>query len=108
MCAHRAWQLAGESNYFLLRHAFEGAVDEARRRASANYTFAVPQHYNGKVQLLLPLRLTSDQAELALTIERLAGITLRGPAWTWRWLIATHVSSASLRHPGFARRRVRE
>lgn len=65
--------LAGESNYFLLRHAFEGAVDEARRRASANYTLAVPQYYNGKVQLLLPLRLTSDQAELALTIERVGG-----------------------------------
>ncbi len=65
--------LCGEGSYYLLRHAFEGAVEEARRRASANYTLAVPQYYNGKVQLLLPLRLTSNKAELALTIERVSG-----------------------------------
>lgn len=66
-------QLKGEGNAFLLRHAFEGAVMEASRRAAANYTIAVPQYYNGKIQLLLPLCLTGDIPELALTIQREAG-----------------------------------
>lgn len=63
-------QLKGEGKAFLLRHAFEGAVMEASRRAAANYTIAVPQYYNGRIQLLLPLCLTGDTPELALTIQR--------------------------------------
>ena len=55
---------------YLLRRAFEGAVAEAARRAAANYTLAVPQFYGGRIQLLLPLCLTSDKPELALTIQR--------------------------------------
>ena len=43
---------------------------EASRRAAANYTIAVPQYYNGRIQLLLPLCLTGDTPELALTIQR--------------------------------------
>ncbi|MBD9257252.1 MAG: DUF3825 domain-containing protein, partial [Faecalibacterium sp.] len=54
----------------LLRRAFEGAVVEAARRAAANYTLAVPQFYGGRIQLLLPLCLTGDKPELALTIQR--------------------------------------
>lgn len=49
---------------------FEGAVVEAARRAAANYTLAVPQFYGGRIQLLLPLCLTGDKPELALTIQR--------------------------------------
>ena len=58
------------SNSLLLRRAFEGAVVEAARRAAANYTLAVPQFYGGRIQLLLPLCLTGDKPELALTIQR--------------------------------------
>ncbi len=60
----------GEDNSLLLRRAFEGAVVEAARRAAANYTLAVPQFYGGRIQLLLPLCLTGDKPELALTIQR--------------------------------------
>ena len=62
--------LMGEDNSLLLRRAFEGAVVEAARRAAANYTLAVPQFYGGRIQLLLPLCLTGDKPELALTIQR--------------------------------------
>lgn len=61
--------LMGEGNSLLLRRAFEGAVVEAARRAAANYTLAVPQFYGGRIQLLLPLCLTGDKPELALTIQ---------------------------------------
>ena len=62
--------LMGEGSSLLLRRAFEGAVVEAARRAAANYTLAVPQFYGGRIQLLLPLCLTGDKPELALTIQR--------------------------------------
>lgn len=62
--------LMGEGNSLLLRRAFEGAVVEAARRAAANYTLAVPQFYGGRIQLLLPLCLTGDKPELALSIQR--------------------------------------
>lgn len=50
-----------------------GAIAEAERKAAANYTIAVPQYYNGRIQLLLPLCLTGDAPELALTIQREEG-----------------------------------
>ncbi len=62
--------LMGADKSLLLRRTFEGAVAEATRRAAANYTLAVPQYYNGHIQLLLPLCLTGDVPELALTIQR--------------------------------------
>lgn len=65
--------LRGSSNARLLRRVFEGAIAEAERKAAANYTIAVPQYYNGRIQLLLPLCLTGDAPELALTIQREEG-----------------------------------
>lgn len=65
--------LRGSSNARLLRRVFEGAIAEAERKAAANYTIAVPQYYNGRIQLLLPLCLTGDMPELALTIQREEG-----------------------------------
>lgn len=62
--------LRGPGNERLLRRVFEGSIAEAERKAAANYTIAVPQFYNGRVQLLLPLCLTGDVPELALTIQR--------------------------------------
>ena len=49
---------------------FEVALSDAPQRAAANYTLAVPQFYGGRIQLLLPLCLTGDKPELALTIQR--------------------------------------
>lgn len=54
----------------LLHRVFEGAVIEAERRVTANYMLAVPQYYNGRIQLLLPLCLTGADPELALAIQR--------------------------------------
>lgn len=62
--------LRGPENSMLLHRVFEGAVIEAGRRAAANYMLAVPQYFNGRIQLLLPLCLTGNEPELALAIQR--------------------------------------
>lgn len=56
-----------------VRRLFRGAIKEAEDRASANYTLAVPQYYNGKIQLLLPISLDGDEPDLALAIQREEG-----------------------------------
>lgn len=63
-------ELRAPERRMLLHRAFEGAVVEAERRAAANYMLAVPQYFNGRIQLLLPLCLTGDVPELALAIQR--------------------------------------
>lgn len=63
-------QLKGEDKKDLLRRLFEGAVMEAERRAAANYMLAVPQYYNGRIQLLLPICLLGDSPDLALAMQR--------------------------------------
>ncbi len=62
--------LRGPESRMLLHRVFEGAVIEAGRRAAANYMLAVPQYFNGRIQLLLPLCLTGNEPELALAIQR--------------------------------------
>ena len=62
----RDWSISAD--YIWLNYS--GANIEAARRAAANYTLAVPQFYGGRIQLLLPLCLTGDKPELALTIQR--------------------------------------
>lgn len=57
----------GEST---VRRLFIGAVKEAEDRAAANYMLAVPQWYNGQIQLLLPITLSGDTPDLALAIHR--------------------------------------
>lgn len=57
-------------NSLMLHRLFEGAVIEAEHRAAANYMLAVPQYFNGNIQLLLPICLTGDKPELALAIQR--------------------------------------
>ena len=37
-----------------------GALDTMKKKVSANYKLAIPQYYDGKIQLLLPLCLMSD------------------------------------------------
>lgn len=63
-------ELRAPERRMLLHRVFEGAVIEAERRAASNYMLAVPQCFNGRIQLLLPLCLTGDTPELALAIQR--------------------------------------
>ncbi len=48
-----------------------GVIERIRKRLICNYKIAVPQYYNGIVQLLIPLYLTegSDNPDLALAIR---------------------------------------
>jgi hypothetical protein len=50
-----------------------GAIDEVKKKVRTNYKIAIPQYYDGKIQLLLPLCLTagSPNPDLALVIHRL-------------------------------------
>lgn len=49
----------------------EGTINDAIKRIRRNYKTAVPQYYAGRLQLLLPLCLTSKaSADLALVIEK--------------------------------------
>lgn len=56
-----------------LRRQLVGAIDEVRRKVRSNYKIAVPQYYNKKIQLLLPLCLTSGSPnpDLALAVHKL-------------------------------------
>lgn len=48
-----------------------GSIEEAKKRIKRNYKTAIPQYFNGKIQLLLPLCLTSkESADLALVVEK--------------------------------------
>lgn len=48
-----------------------GALDTMKKRVSANYKLAIPQYYDGKIQLLLPLCLMSDDTpDVALTVTK--------------------------------------
>lgn len=56
---------------FAIQNLVSGAKDVAIERARRNYKTAIPQYYNGNIQLLLPLSLLSPQkADLALVVER--------------------------------------
>lgn len=57
-----------------IRNVFEGAISTVKKKLAANYTIAIPQFYNRRVQLLIPLDLFSrNQADLALAIYREEG-----------------------------------
>jgi Domain of unknown function (DUF3825) len=54
-----------------LQYLLAGAIAAAIERSKRNYKTAIPQYYNGNIQLLLPLCLfKGDQADLALVVER--------------------------------------
>lgn len=53
----------------------QGTVNDAIKRVKRNYKTAVPQYYDGHLQLLLPLCLTSKAyADLALVVEKENGV----------------------------------
>ena len=56
-----------------VRRQLVGAIDEAKKKVRSNYKIAVPQYYNNKIQLLLPLCLTSGSPnpDLALVTHKL-------------------------------------
>ncbi len=54
-----------------LQHIFSGAIDMMKKKVSANYKIAVPQYFNGKIQLLLPLCLVDPNVpDLALVVTK--------------------------------------
>ena len=55
-----------------IRRQLAGAIDDVKKKVKTNYTIAIPQYYEGKIQLLLPLCLTSGSpnADLALVTYR--------------------------------------
>jgi hypothetical protein len=54
-----------------LRNILEGAIEHAKRRIQRNYKTAVPQFYQGRLQLLIPLCITArSRADLALVVEK--------------------------------------
>lgn len=58
----------------MLQATFTGAIEIMKKRVTANYKLAVPQYYNNKIQLLLPLCLTqTDRADVALVVSRYNG-----------------------------------
>ncbi len=53
----------------------EGTIKDAVRRVKRNYKTAVPQFYNGNLQLLLPICLSSKaSADLALVVSKENGV----------------------------------
>ncbi len=49
---------------------FDGAVAIAKKKVSANYKLAVPQYYEGRIQLLIPLGFDPSKADVALVITK--------------------------------------
>ena len=58
-----------------MRRQLKGAIEDVTKRVRTNYKIAIPQYYDGKVQLLLPLCLTSGSPnpDLALVISKVNG-----------------------------------
>lgn len=66
-------ELQSMSDYGL-QNLVKGAIDSAVERAKRNYKTAIPQYFQGSMQLLLPLSLQDPKkADLALAVERLSG-----------------------------------
>lgn len=66
--------LADQGAHFL-RNTYVGAIRGAKERARRNYKTAIPQFYQGSMQLLLPLCLrTPEKADLAIAIGKEGGV----------------------------------
>lgn len=54
-----------------LINIFDGAINTMKKKVAANYKVAIPQYFDGKIQLLLPLCLQSDdKPDLALVVTK--------------------------------------
>lgn len=58
-----------------MRRQLHGAIEDVTKKVRTNYKIAIPQYFAGKIQLLLPLCLTSGSPnpDLALVIDKVAG-----------------------------------
>ena len=58
-----------------MRRQVHGAIEDVTKKVRTNYKIAIPQYYGGKIQLLLPLCLTSGSTnpDLALVIDKVTG-----------------------------------
>jgi Domain of unknown function (DUF3825) len=55
---------------YMLQTFLKGAIDNAKERVKRNYKTAIPQYYRGRIQLLLPLCISSpSRADLAVVVE---------------------------------------
>lgn len=68
--------LQGSDDADIRRHLI-GAIDEVKKKVRTNYKIAVPQYFSNKIQLLLPLCLTSGSPnpDLALVVHKIEGNT---------------------------------
>lgn len=58
-------------NSFMKFELFNAAIERTKKKIDANYKIAVPQYYDDKVQLLIPLYFTNpDKPDLALVLTR--------------------------------------
>ncbi len=66
--------LQNADNAELLRQV-KGSIEDVTKKVRTNYKIAIPQYFNGKIQLLLPLCLTSGSPnpDLALVINKVPG-----------------------------------
>lgn len=54
---------------------FDGAIDKMKKKVSANYKLAIPQYFEGKIQLLLPLCLADDNIpDMALVVTKVGNV----------------------------------
>ena len=53
-----------------LLNTLDGAIEAMKKKVSANYKLAVPQYYENKIQLLLPLCLQGADPTLALAVTK--------------------------------------
>jgi len=55
---------------YILQTLLKGAIDNAKERVKRNYKTAIPQYHRGRIQLLLPLCIsTASRADLAIVVE---------------------------------------
>ncbi|NET88745.1 MAG: DUF3825 domain-containing protein [Kamptonema sp. SIO1D9] len=60
-----------QQNSTVAINAIQGAVSSLKERIRRNYKLAIPHWYENKIQLLLPLNITSDEkADLALVADK--------------------------------------
>ena len=60
-----------QQNRTLAMTSIEGATKFLKEKIQRNYKVAIPDWYEGKIQLLLPLNITSDiEADLALVADK--------------------------------------
>ncbi|TSA43876.1 DUF3825 domain-containing protein [bacterium] len=58
-----------------MRRQLHGAIEDVTKKVRTNYKIAIPQYFGSKIQLLLPLCLTSGSPnpDLALVIDKISG-----------------------------------